>query len=302
MIVMEDARTVILPLGAGGVDDLGVRPLLDLFVAAVDAPWAMLELRSKRTNQVQTLTCGRKSGRTTVVALDIDGDIIATLRVPCSSTAPAEAVDALAAALGKELHRWRLVAESALLRGALQATSSAVLLFGSSGEILFANPPADRLLSRQTEDELMVQCDDDRPSPLFEIVCSRVGQLLDGTRRHPWRARLQLSDGAELSSEVVLLESGLEGLGRVVLTILRDIRLPPDRLVDDFARQHKLSPREREVLGLLIQGYDTVGLADRLGISPHTVRDHLKNVFRKTANRSRSELLSALTGAGHPNR
>ena len=50
----------------------------------------------------------------------------------------------------------------------------------------------------------------------------------------------------------------------------------------------------------LVQGYDTAGLADRLGISPHTVRDHLKNVFRKTSNRSRSELLSALAGAGKP--
>jgi DNA-binding CsgD family transcriptional regulator/PAS domain-containing protein len=275
---------------------------LGLFVAAADAPWAALELRSKRANHVKTVSCGRKVGRAASIELDIGRDTAATLQVPRSSSPPAEAVDALTEALGRELHRWQLLAESALLRGAVQATSSALLLFGSSGEILFANPPADRLLSRQTEDELMVECDDGSQSPLFELICSRVGQMLDGTRRHPWRARLPLSDGAELTSEVVPLESGLEGLGRVVLAILRDIRLPPDRLVDDFASQHNLSPREREVLGLLIQGHDTAGLADRLGISPHTVRDHLKNVFRKTANRSRSELLSALAGAGGHNR
>lgn len=299
---MEDARNVTLPPGAGGVDDLGVRALMELFVAAVDAPWADLQLRSKRTNNVQTLTVGRKRGRAARIDLDIGCDTVATLQVPASCSPPVDVVDALSAALRRELHRWQLLAESVLLRGAVQATSSAILLFGSSGEILFANPPADRLLSRQTEDELMVVWDDGTRCPLFEIVCSRVGQLLDGTRRHPWQARLQLSDGAELASEAVLLERGLEGLGRVVLTVLRDVRLPPDRLVDDFARQHNLSPREREVLVLLIQGHDTAGLADRLGISPHTVRDHLKNVFRKTANRSRSELLSALTGAGNHHR
>ena len=79
--------------------------------------------------------------------------------------------------------------------------------------------------------------------------------------------------------------------------MLRDYTRSPYRRVEDFAAHYRLSPREREVLLLLIQGLDTAALADRLGISPHTVRDHLKNVFRKTSNRSRSELMSALAGA-----
>ncbi|WP_420846881.1 LuxR C-terminal-related transcriptional regulator [Nocardioides marinisabuli] len=31
-----------------------------------------------------------------------------------------------------------------------------------------------------------------------------------------------------------------------------------------------------------------------VGVSPHTVRDHLKNVFRKTGTTSRTELVSHL--------
>ena len=38
-------------------------------------------------------------------------------------------------------------------------------------------------------------------------------------------------------------------------------------------------------------------MADRLAISEHTVRDHLKRLYRKTGTRSRSELLSILSTA-----
>lgn len=297
-IEMEDAQAVILPSGAASGDDQGLHAVFELFVAATGASWACLVLRSRRSRHVRTLTSGREAGPADVMTFQIDGDTTAELRLPVTDPPPADVVDAFVASLGGELHRLRLVAETTLIRAVLQATSSAVLLFGSTGEILFANPPADRLLSRQTEDELAVIRSDGRRTPLFGLICSRVGQLLDGTRRHAWRERLELSDGSELASEVVLLESGPEGLGRVVLSALRDLRHPLDALVDDFSHQHRLSPREREVLKLLVQGHDTRGLADRLGISPHTVRDHLKNVFRKTDNRSRSELLSALTGAG----
>jgi DNA-binding CsgD family transcriptional regulator len=36
-------------------------------------------------------------------------------------------------------------------------------------------------------------------------------------------------------------------------------------------------------------------MADRLGISPHTIRDHLKHLYRKTGTGSRSELLGMIS-------
>ena len=46
------------------------------------------------------------------------------------------------------------------------------------------------------------------------------------------------------------------------------------------------------MLGLLRSGLDSNGIAGRLGISRHTVRDHLKNLFRKTRTRSRNQLMT----------
>ncbi len=53
-----------------------------------------------------------------------------------------------------------------------------------------------------------------------------------------------------------------------------------------------LSPREREVAGLLVQGCTSEAIALRLDISHHTVRDHRKHIFRKLGITSLAELFA----------
>lgn len=53
-----------------------------------------------------------------------------------------------------------------------------------------------------------------------------------------------------------------------------------------------LSPRESEVLVRLVSGERVPGIANRLHISPHTVRNHLKSIFRKLDVSSQVELIS----------
>jgi len=52
-----------------------------------------------------------------------------------------------------------------------------------------------------------------------------------------------------------------------------------------------LSPRERDVLALLRQGLRVPTVAERLSVSPHTVRNHLRSIFRKLGVSSQRELL-----------
>lgn len=54
-------------------------------------------------------------------------------------------------------------------------------------------------------------------------------------------------------------------------------------------RSEELSPREREVLDLLASGYIYKEIGDQLGISPETVRTHVKNICEKMHVRSRLE-------------
>jgi DNA-binding CsgD family transcriptional regulator len=49
-----------------------------------------------------------------------------------------------------------------------------------------------------------------------------------------------------------------------------------------------LTPREREVLRLLVEDYTQKEIADTLFISPHTVDTHLRNLYRKLEVHSRT--------------
>jgi LuxR family transcriptional regulator len=54
-------------------------------------------------------------------------------------------------------------------------------------------------------------------------------------------------------------------------------------------RDIRLSPREREILELLTQGFPDKEIADRLGVKHGTVRWHLQHIYEKLHVRSRTE-------------
>ena len=66
---------------------------------------------------------------------------------------------------------------------------------------------------------------------------------------------------------------------------------------DLYCRTYGLTDRESHVVICLAEGDDTHALAARLHLSEHTVQDHLKSVFAKTAVKSRRELLARARGA-----
>ncbi len=59
----------------------------------------------------------------------------------------------------------------------------------------------------------------------------------------------------------------------------------------------RLSARERQIVELLLASRRVPGIASTLGISPHTVRNHLKAVFRKIGVHSQEALLDLLRTA-----
>ena len=62
----------------------------------------------------------------------------------------------------------------------------------------------------------------------------------------------------------------------------------------------KLSRREHEVLALLGEGLSNRAIAERLFISPETLRWHLRNLYSKTELRSRTELIEYAASSGNP--
>ena len=53
----------------------------------------------------------------------------------------------------------------------------------------------------------------------------------------------------------------------------------------------ELTPREREVLGLLAQGLLQKQIAAELGIAPHTVKNHCSEIYKRLRVRNKGECL-----------
>ncbi len=65
----------------------------------------------------------------------------------------------------------------------------------------------------------------------------------------------------------------------------------PRELLPILMSAYQLTPREREITRLVLDGAATGEIAGALFISPHTVQQHLKSVFAKTGVRSRRDLV-----------
>ncbi|MFF5184055.1 LuxR C-terminal-related transcriptional regulator [Streptomyces sp. NPDC000345] len=109
----------------------------------------------------------------------------------------------------------------------------------------------------------------------------------------PRRAALALQAGA---SGWVAKDCSLSRLLSVIRGVLREeTHLPPALLTGVLreltaARKHRteserlvesLTPREREVLRCMVAGLGRKAVAERLFLSPHTVRTHMQNVLGK---------------------
>ena len=80
-----------------------------------------------------------------------------------------------------------------------------------------------------------------------------------------------------------------------VISYLRDTSGARNEWQERIAR---LTPREREILALMVSGLDRVAIANRLFLSINTVRTHNKNILAKLEVHSSLEAVSVALRAG----
>ncbi|GAC1403926.1 MAG: hypothetical protein NVSMB64_06410 [Candidatus Velthaea sp.] len=87
----------------------------------------------------------------------------------------------------------------------------------------------------------------------------------------------------------------MTGPGGLFIGVRIDRFRPPNSLSEVGARFH-ISPRELQVLALLLDGEHLDEIAERLHITSSTVQDHIKSLIEKTDSRNRSELIARVLG------
>lgn len=294
-------QPVLLQPRCPSADDPKVLNLLRLVKEIVKTEWAEIRLEPEGGSSARTYRTGVVDGDGFIATLEVGKRYRATLRVGGDAAPSAELLELFGLTLKRELECIRLREQTSILRGALDITASAILLFDDRGDIVYANPPADRLLTLQTEDQLLVRTEGEPQQPLFTLLCTLVERVTaQGTSGVSWKGMLEIADGRVMTSEVMCVHHKHGDGPTAVLAVLRPVGAGSEARVDIFSSKYGLSRREQEVVHLLIQGLTTVAMADQLGISPHTIRDHIKHLYRKTGTNSRSELLSLVAGGVQP--
>lgn len=118
-----------------------------------------------------------------------------------------------------------------------------------------------------------------------------------------------LRDGA---GAIVHRASAMQTLAPAVAGVLNGMCVIPPSIVDLLLRHYqfseqaeaneqllaRLSPREQEIIEHLVAGRDPSRIATELDLSVHTVRSHLKRIFRKLEVHSTVEAVLTAVGAG----
>lgn len=100
-------------------------------------------------------------------------------------------------------------------------------------------------------------------------------------------ALVKSSSQSEILAAIRCVHAGGRAVSPEIACALRDLRALPD-----------LSPRQVEILNLIAKGFSNREIADALGLSVDTVKDHLKKTFSRMGVATRAEAVSLALGAG----
>ena len=178
--------------------------------------------------------------------------------------------------------------------------SAAVDKLPAGPVVLLLSPALDvRAQTPQTQRYLRVLVPPDvgDQAPVPAGAYNVAAQLLAteaGADTNPPLARVHLADGRWLTLRAARIGAAQPAAGPDIAVSIESAA-PADR-VAVFARACALSPRETQLLHHLATGADTRDLARHMFVSEHTVQDHLKSIFTKTATHTRRTLLARALG------
>jgi DNA-binding CsgD family transcriptional regulator len=165
-----------------------------------------------------------------------------------------------------------------------------LMIFDSDGELMSADDQARVWLGELPPDH-RVPTGVGVDIPLWLVVMVfRAAAVMFGNGDGTARARVRSRRGSWLVCHASCLRQA-ERFGTTVVVIepATPAEIAPI-IIDAFA----LSDREQQITRLIARGAATADIARELYLSPHTVRDHIKEIFQKVEVSSRGELVAKL--------
>ena len=207
----------------------------------------------------------------------------------------------------------RKLSETTELAEMLAATADGGFAIDAEGRIVLWNRAAESMLGYTVREAVGRRCcdllmgDDDNGNHLCCRGCHIVDLVKLRPPVHSFDMRTRTKTGSAIWVNVSTLQVSRNGAGdrtvhllrdvtatREILTLIRERLAIPAALVP-AAPDGTLTRREVQILHIIATGVNTKDAAERLHVSPATIRNHVQNILGKLGAHSRLEAVAYAT-------
>ncbi|WP_067549203.1 helix-turn-helix domain-containing protein [Nocardia crassostreae] len=167
------------------------------------------------------------------------------------------------------------------------ATAPGMLLFDAEGGLVSINDEARDLLAQMPPGPATTPLGIELPLPVWILSTAGRARLTGASAR----IRIRTRRGRWLVCHASCLR---DAQGRGAMTAMVIEPATPSEVSELVLAAYELTRRELDVVEQIARGLPTTEIAERLHLSPHTVRDHVKAIFDKVGVTSRGELVAKL--------
>lgn len=178
---------------------------------------------------------------------------------------------------------WRAMQKQAQTRQ--NASAAGLLVLDSGNRLVCANAEAIRVLVYPEDLEKIKSSDNHLTEQIPAII------LNGNSATQPPATKNFVSGRRQYLCRVFVLESNSKNAGAPHLAIVIERANHVSFLVSSVAEQFRLTGREKEAVRLLLEGLTSKEIAERMQISPNTVKVFLRLVMVKMGVTTRSGIL-----------
>ena len=209
----------------------------------------------------------------------------------------------------------RKLSETTDLAEMLAATADGGFVIDAEGRIVMWNRAAESMLGYTMREAVGRRCcdllmgDDENGNRLCCRGCHIVDLVKLRTPVHSFDMRTRTKTGSAIWVNVSTLRVSRDGAGDGTVHLLRDVTATREILAlirERLAIPAALVPaapdgtgaltrRELEILRVIATGLNTKHVAERLHVSPATIRNHVQNILGKLGAHSRLEAVAYAT-------
>lgn len=187
--------------------------------------------------------------------------------------------------------------QAKLLEQGLEQLGQAMLIVSCRSEIVFVSKAAETILAadrglKVQEGKLIADlpADNKRLQQALTSATEDVGDTANMfnlyVHRNDYVRPIHLTISKMLKSDAERRQ------GRHVLVLIKDLNLNQEFWADRLREEYRLSPREVQCVSLLSEGRDLKDIAALMSIGIETVRQYIKNIYKKMGVHKQHELVS----------